>query len=73
MLCSYFYFTWVCQQIVAANLTKVKSKLRSACDKDSEIKVLCKYQKVVTNCKKNRDIIILQSDKGRGVVMVESL
>ncbi len=73
MLCSYFYFTWVCQLIVAANLTKVKSKLRSACDKYSGIKVPYKYQNVVANLRKNRDIVILQQDKGRGVVMMESL
>ena len=53
-------------------LSKLKSKFRNACHKYNNIKVPCKYQKIVKDLANNKDIRILIQDKGKGVVIMDS-
>ena len=52
-------------------LTSLKTKLRSTCEKYSKINVPYKYKKVIDNLSKNKNIVILKQDKGRGVVILD--
>ena len=51
-------------------LTSLKTKLRSTCEKYSKINVPYKYKKVIDNLSKNKNIVILKQDKGSGVVIL---
>ena len=51
-------------------LTSLKTKLRSTCEKYSKINVPPKYKKVRNNLSKNKNILILKQDKGRGDVIL---
>ena len=53
-------------------LTSLKTKLRSTCEKYSKINVSYKYKKVIDNLSKNKNIVILKQDKGRGVVILDT-
>ena len=53
-------------------LTELKSKLRNACHKYSNIKVPYKYLKVVKDLANSKIIRILREDKGGGVVIMDS-
>ena len=53
-------------------LTSLKTKLRSTCYKYSNINVPYKYEKVLSNLSKNKNNVILQQDKGRGVVILDT-
>ena len=44
-------------------LTSLKAKLRSTCEKYSKINVPYKYKKVIDNLSKNKNIVILKQDK----------
>ena len=52
-------------------LTSLKTKLRSTCEKYSKIHVPYKYKKVINDLSKNENIVILKQDKGRGVVILD--
>ena len=52
-------------------INKVKTKLRSACEKYSNIKVPHKQRKIIFDLSKRDDIILLKQDKGRGVVVMD--
>ena len=52
------------------NLSTLKTKLRSTCEKYTRIKVPCKYQQTVKKLSKNQSIVIMKQDKGRGVVII---
>ena len=49
---------------------KIKTKLRSTCEKYSNIKVPHTKTKIISDLSK-RDIILLKEDKGRGVVVMD--
>ena len=51
-------------------ITRLKNKLRHTCDKYSRIKVPYKYHNVITNLRRNKQLVILKQDKGRGVVLL---
>ena len=53
-------------------LTSLKTKLSSTCEKYSQINVPYKYKKVIDNLSKNKNIVILKQDKGRGVVILDT-
>ena len=53
-------------------LILLKTKLRSTCEKYSQINVPYKYKKVIDNLSKIKNIAILKQDKGRGVVISDS-
>ena len=53
-------------------LTSLKTKLRRTCEKYSKIDVPYKYKKVIDNLSKNKNIVILKQDKGRGVVILDT-
>ena len=53
-------------------LTWLKTKLRSTCEKYSKINVPYKYKKVVDNLSKTKNIVILKQDKGRGFVILDT-
>ena len=53
-------------------LTSLKTKLRSTCEKYSKINVPYKYKKVIDNLSKNKNIVILKQDKGSGVVILDT-
>ena len=53
-------------------LTSLKTKLRSTCEKYSKINVSYKYKKVIDNLSKNKNIVILKQGKGRGVVILDT-
>ena len=53
-------------------LTSLKTKLRSTCEKYSKINLLYKYKKVIYNLSINKNIAILKQDKGRGVVILDT-
>ena len=48
-------------------ITRLKTKLRHTCDKYSRIKVPYKYRNVINNLRRNKQLVILKQDKGRGV------
>ena len=52
-------------------ITSLKSKLRHTCDKYSRIKVPYKYRNVINNLRRNKQLVILKQDKGRGVVLLD--
>ena len=52
-------------------ITKLKTKLRHACDKYSPIKVAYKYRNVINNLRRNKQVVILKQDKGRQVVLLD--
>ena len=51
-------------------LTSLKSKLRSTCKIYSKINVPYQHKKVIDNLSKNKSIVILKQDKGRGIVIL---
>ena len=53
------------------NLSTLKTKLRSTCEKYTRIKVPYKYQQTVKKLPKNQNIVIMKQDKGRGVVIMD--
>ena len=53
-------------------LTSLKTKLRSTCEKYSKINVPYKYKNVIDNLFKYKNIVILKQDKGRGVVILDT-
>ena len=53
-------------------LTSLKTKLRSTCEKYSKINVSYKYKKVIDNLSKNKNIVILKLGKGRGIVILDT-
>ena len=52
------------------NLTRIKTKLRSTCEKYYHGKPYFKYNQVIQNLSKNKEIVILRQDEGRGVVIL---
>ena len=50
---------------------ELKSKRRRTCENYSWIKVSYKYQKIIDNNSRNKDIIIINQDKGYGVVILD--
>ena len=51
-------------------ITRLRTKLRGTFDKYSRIKVPYKYH-VITNLRRNNQLVILKQDKGRGVVLLD--
>ena len=47
----------------------LKTKLRHTCEKYSQIKVTYEYRTVTDNLRRNKDLVILKQDKGKGVVL----
>ena len=52
-------------------ISKVKTRLRNACEKYCHVKVPYKQQKIISNLSNRKDIVILKQDKGRGVVIMD--
>ena len=52
------------------NLSTLKTKLRSTCEKYTRIKVPYKYQQTVKKLSKNQSIVIMKQEKDRGVVIM---
>ena len=52
-------------------ITRLKTKLRQTCDEYSRIKVPYKYRNVINNLHRNKQLVILKQDKGRGVVLLD--
>ena len=53
-------------------LTSLKTKLGSTCEKYSKINVPYKYKRVMDNLsKKKKNIVILKQDKRRGAVILD--
>ena len=50
---------------------ELKSKIFRTCENYSRIKVPNKYQKIIDNISRNKDIILIKQDKGRGVVILD--
>ena len=50
---------------------ELKSKICRTCENYSQIKVPNKYQKIIDNISRNKDINLIQQDNGRGVVILE--
>ena len=53
------------------NLRRIKTKLRLTCEKYHQVKPYFKYNQVIENLSKNKEIVILKQDKGRGVVILD--
>ena len=53
------------------NLPRIETKLRSTCEKYYQVKPYFKYNQVMENLSKNKEIVILKQDKGRGVVILD--
>ena len=45
--------------------------IRRTCENYSRIKVPYKYQKIIDNIFRNKDIILIKQNKGRGVVILD--
>ena len=52
------------------DINRIKTKMRSTCEKYSRINVPYKYRKIVNDLSRNKDIVIMKQDKGRGVVVM---
>ena len=52
-------------------LDEVKSKLRRTCENYSKTNVPYRYKEVIDNLSRNKNITLLQQDKGRGVVILD--
>ena len=52
------------------DINRIKTKMRSTCEKYSRINVPCKYRKIVNDLSRNKDIVTMKQDKGRGVVVM---
>ena len=50
---------------------ELKSKVRRTCENYSRINIPCKYQKIIDNISRNKDIILIKQDKGHGVVILD--
>ena len=50
---------------------RLKTKLGHTCDKYSRIKVPYKYCNVINNLRRNKQLVILKQDKGRGVFLLD--
>ena len=50
---------------------ELKSKMRRTCENYSKVKVPYKFQHVIDNLSKNKNIIIIRQDKGRGVTILD--
>ena len=57
--------------ILEENLARIKMKLRSTCEKYYQVKPYFKYNQVIQILSKNKEIVILKKDKGRGVVILD--
>ena len=53
------------------DLSKIKTNMKSTCEKYSQINVPYEYRKIVKDLSSNSSIIILQQDKGRGIVKMD--
>ena len=53
------------------NLARIKTKLRSTREKYYQVKPYFKYSHVIQKLSKNKEIVILKQDKGRGVVILD--
>ena len=49
----------------------LKTKLRHTFEKYGQIKVPYKYRTVINNLRRNKDLVILKQDKGKGVVLLD--
>ena len=56
--------------IPEAQKSRLKTKVRNACDKYSRLKTPYKYRNIIKNLQTNQNIVILKQDKGRGVVIM---
>ena len=45
--------------------------MRRTCEDYSRIKEPYKYQKIIDNISRNKDVILVKLDKGRGVVILD--
>ena len=52
------------------DINRIKTKMRSTFEKFSRINVPYKYRKIVNDLSRNKDIVIMKQDKGRGVVVM---
>ena len=52
-------------------ITRLKTKLRHICDKYSRVKVPYRYRHVINNLRRNKQLVILNQDNGRGVVLLD--
>ena len=57
--------------ILDNNLTRLKTKLRSTCERYTKIHVPYKYKTITDRLSKNQSICIMKQDKGRGVVVMD--
>ena len=53
------------------DLSHLKTKLRSTCDKYSQIYIPYKYKKIIEQLSNNCNIFIMRQDKGRSVVTID--
>ena len=52
------------------NIDKIKTKLRSVCEKYHNVKTPYKHQAIINNLSKNKDVVILKQDKSRCIVIL---
>ena len=52
-------------------ISHLKTKLRSACEKYNSIKIPYNHREVINRLFKNPQIILLSQDKGRGIVIID--
>ena len=50
---------------------ELKSKIGRTCENYSRVNVPYRYQKIIDNISKNKDIILIKKGKGRGVVILD--
>ena len=51
---------------------RIKAQLRSTCEKYYKVKILFRYRQKIKRLSNNKDIVILQQDKGRVVILNRS-
>ena len=57
--------------IPESEISKIKTNLRNTCENYSKVKVPYRHRKIVLELSKNKDIVVLKQDKGRGVVVMD--
>ena len=57
--------------IPESQISKNKTKRRNTCEKYSTVKVPYRHRKIILELSKNKNIVILKQDKGRGVFVMD--
>ena len=67
----YYQILKLTSQLDQQRQDELKSKIGRTCENYSRVNVPCRYQKIIDNISRNKDIILIKQGKGRGVVILD--